>query len=298
VPADGIVLLTARGRVVDFAVVGDVRCASAMGAQVADRLAQRPVEWHAYGPYGLSLAVRRAGRMLSTRWIAEAIADYAHSESVGSRLRARRIVPLLDMIRESWERTGSVAIIDVGGTEEYWRIVPPGYLDAHNVSVTLVNLSGRCALPTCRRFTVVEGDGCDLSLFGDCSFDIAHSNSVVEHVGDWERMVSFAREIARVAPTYFVQTPYYWFPIEPHSMTPFLHWLPRTARVWLVLHLELGHWPRAETHAEALRTVDSARLLTRRAVRALFAADEIKTERFWFLPKSLIALKYRQGPPD
>jgi hypothetical protein len=137
----------------------------------------------------------------------------------------------------------------------------------------------------------IEADGCDLGSLADLPFQIAHSNSVIEHVGDWERMVAFAEEIARVAPMYYVQTPNYWFPVEPHSMTPFFHWLPRTVRVWLVLHFRLGQWRRAETKDEALRTVESARLLDRRAFQTLFKTAHIATERFFGLPKSLIALK-------
>ena len=62
-------------------------------------------------------------------------------------------------------------------------------------------------------FSFVEGDGRNLSNFGDKTFDIAHSNSVLEHVGNWEDMHRFAGEIARVGRKYFVQTPSFWFPV-------------------------------------------------------------------------------------
>jgi hypothetical protein len=67
--------------------------------------------------------------------------------------------------------------------------------------------------------------------FDDASFDVAWSNAVLEHVGSetsrFERQVLFLREIARVARRAFVTTPNRWFPVEIHTHTPFLHWLPK-----------------------------------------------------------------------
>ena len=120
---------------------------------------------------------------------------------------------------------------------------------------------------------------------------IAHCNSVIEHVGDWQRMVSFARELSRVAPRHFVQTPNYWFPIEPHFMMPFFHWFPKPVRLWLVLHFNLGFWRKANTIDEAMRIIEHARLLTKKMFRELFPEYTIVLERFFLLPKSILAIK-------
>lgn len=81
--------------------------------------------------------------------------------------------------------------------------------------------------------------------FADDSFDICWSNAVIEHVGTHadrrEAQVRFLREIRRVARAGFVTTPNRHFPIEVHTRTPLLHWLPRpwfhaylrrTGRAW------------------------------------------------------------------
>lgn len=229
--------------------------------------------------------------MSITNRLAKQIANYDRQDSLGSSFRARRVLPLLRMIESAFAVHGEVRIIDVGGTRAYWGIVPRRFLEDKSVTVTLVNLPGTFATGRSGPFEFVAGDGCDLSMFGDRSFHIAHSNSVLEHVGDWTRMQAFADQITRVADAYFVQTPNFWFPIEPHCMTPFFHWLPMPVRLWLVSHFQLGHWKRAGCADEARQIVDSARLLSRRRFQELFRDARIVTERLAGLPKSFVAIK-------
>src|SRR5688572_23216116 len=207
--------------------------------------------------------------MFFSRTLAK-LTNYDDSRSVGARFRARRIGPLLDMMDAAFKDHGFVSIVDVGGTEAYWNIVPKRILDERNVRITVVNLPGTFTSPDHGHFNFVAGDGCNLAFLGDRSFHIAHSNSVVEHVGDWNRMVKFANEMTRLAARTFVQTPNFWFPLEPHCMTPFFHWLPKPARVWLVSHFRLGHWQKAASIDEAVQTVESARLLSRTMFHELF----------------------------
>lgn len=230
-----------------------------------------------------------------SRTIAKRLSNYGNSGSVGTRLRAKRIRPLLDMIEAVFRDKGAVQIIDLGGTETYWRIVPRQFLDNHRVTITIVNLPGTLTGENHGPFRFVAADACNLAAFSDRSFDIAHSNSVIEHVGDWTRMTLFAAEVSRVAEHHFVQTPNYWFPVEPHCMTPFFHWLPEPVKVWLVLNFQLGHWPKATSTSDAVRLVQSARLLNRRMFRALFENATISTERLLLLPKSLIAVGSTSG---
>lgn len=62
--------------------------------------------------------------------------------------------------------------------------------------------------------------------FKDGSFDIAYSNSVIEHLGNFKNQQTFARELMRVGVNYFVQTPNKRFPLELHLLTLFIHWIP------------------------------------------------------------------------
>jgi SAM-dependent methyltransferase len=65
--------------------------------------------------------------------------------------------------------------------------------------------------------------------FADGAFDLAYCSSVIEHVAPAHR-AAFARELRRVARGWYVQTPAYSFPVEPHALLPFAHWLPHALR--------------------------------------------------------------------
>lgn len=78
------------------------------------------------------------------------------------------------------------------------------------------------------RIAYVQGDACALP-FPDASFDVVHSNAVIEHVGGRERQAAFVREAVRVGRRVFLTTPNRWFPVEVHTRLPLVHWLPESA---------------------------------------------------------------------
>lgn len=218
--------------------------------------------------------------------------DYDDPNSLGSRLRRRRRVLIEALIDETYADRGSVRILDLGGRRQYWRIFDDGYLQARRVHVTLLNsdptnleLSGEA------NFEAVAGDACDLSGYRDSAFDIAHSNSTIEHVGDWPRVEAFAREARRVAQRYYIQTPYYWFPIEPHFLLPFFHWLPEGVRakmfVWNLIPRDAG----SRDIGQAMLRVQGSRLLDRAQMAHLFRDGRVQFEWLGPFPKSLIAIR-------
>lgn len=229
--------------------------------------------------------------MSISKFLVKKLSNYENKQSVGSKLRAKRIAPLTKQIEQVFNEYGAVDIIDIGGTQKYWNIIPIEFLESHNVTITIVNLPTVDCPESNGPFIFSHGDACNLTNFDTNSFHIAHSNSVIEHVGDWEKMVDFSKEVKRVAPKYFIQTPNYWFPIEPHCMTPFFHWLPKPLRIWLVLKFPLGNWPMADTVDKAVRLTESARLLNKRMFSALFEEANISTEKVFLLPKSHIAIR-------
>ena len=207
-------------------------------------------------------------------------------------MRARRIAPLLNLIKTVHARRGKVDILDIGGRKTYWNAIPVGVLEQHKVQITLLNLPDELQSVDDGIFKSVAGNACDLSQYADNAFDIVHSNSVVEHVGNWHNVKRFAREANRLAPCLFIQTPYYWFPIEPHFIAPFFHWLPRPFRISLIMRFSLGRRGKAATLDEAVQKIeDEPYLLDQRMFRLLFPDSQILKERFFFVIKSIVAYR-------
>jgi 2-polyprenyl-3-methyl-5-hydroxy-6-metoxy-1,4-benzoquinol methylase len=165
------------------------------------------------------------------------------------------------------------------------------FLRRYNVSVTLLNLNvGELSEPD-EHFGCVIGDARQLA-FEDGEFDLVHSNSVIEHVGAWQDMEAFASETRRVGRSYYVQTPYFWFPVDPHFYGfPMFHWLPRQAKAWLLANLPLATAGKLPTSEQALHAVDSVKLLDGHQLRRLFPDAGIQFELLAGLPKSLIAVR-------
>jgi hypothetical protein len=221
------------------------------------------------------------------------VSTTAQPSGVNLRFRARRFARFMALLDAVVAERGSARIVDLGGTAAYWLGVEPLWA-GRPVEITLVNLAAEPAPDV--RFASIAGDCRDLSRWPDGAFDIVHSNSVIEHVGRWADMRAFAREARRLAPRHFVQTPNFWFPLEPHFKTPFFHWLPEPARIALVSRFALGAFPRAATIEDAQRFIEDSALLDARRFAHLFPGSEIERERVAGLTKSLIAVRGRPDP--
>jgi len=181
-----------------------------------------------------------------------------------------------------------VAGSSIWAPADYWRAIDRELLEACKVHITTVNPEAQDPIDDAL-FDQRKGDACALN-FDDNAFDLAHSNSVIEHLGSWDQMERFAAETRRIAPRYYVQTPYFWFPIEPHLSAPLVHWAPEPMRArWLI---KRGHAFVASTRdvPSAMRAVQDARLLDKTMMRSLFPDARLEEERVAGLTKSLMAI--------
>ena len=196
-----------------------------------------------------------------------------------TRWRQRRMTIFVERLRASTDDH----LIDIGGLPDVWRLVP------RRPKVTLLNLPGsfdRLTREQRMGFEFIEADILeqpDLTT----EYDIAFSNSVLEHVGPSEQQARFANIIRR-APAYWVQVPSPRFPIEQHCH----------AVLW---------WQRGERNRERVmrrwssrgsdlstRFMRDTRPIYRSTIHSLFPDAEILTERVLGFEKSFYAYRSRE----
>jgi hypothetical protein len=173
-------------------------------------------------------------------------------------------------------------VLDLGGQPHIWEDV------AVPLDITILNLPGVADRTSSRhhRITYIEGDACAVDMIADDEFDLAFSNSVIEHVGDRKRRADFAQEVRRFAGAYWVQTPAKWFPIECHSGMPFWWFYPEALRRYF-----LRQW--RKKLPDWTRMVETSTCLERRELEELFPDGTILVERVLGIPKSYVAYRRR-----
>ncbi|RAM51875.1 MAG: methyltransferase type 11 [Hapalosiphonaceae cyanobacterium JJU2] len=211
--------------------------------------------------------------------------DHRDSSSWANNLRKQRF-SLFTSILESLSLP--IKILDVGGTVKFWENT--GLLDQEkkNIDITLLNLSFPTINSTYTNIKQVVGDARNMVNFYSNEFDIVFSNSVIEHVGSYHEQRQMANEVMRVGKRYYVQTPYLFFPIEPHFIFPFFQFFPLNLRVWLLTNFSLGWYGKVAPQHQAREIVTSIRLLSQREFVNLFPEAKLYKEKLFGLTKSLI----------
>lgn len=196
--------------------------------------------------------------------------------------RRRRIMKFYKLFR--W--TAETKVLDVGGTLFMWDLAKQMGLPVPRL--TLLNLSAEFMfLSDGQRVDAVEGSGTHMP-FRDQSFDIVFSNSVIEHLFSSANQALFANEIERVGKCYFVQTPDPVFFIEPHYLTPFIHWFPTPIRAKLIRNFTITGLVARPTKEQARQMADEIQLVPKNAFQAMFSRGKLIRERLAGIPKSLI----------
>lgn len=143
------------------------------------------------------------------------------------RSRRRRFAQFL----AEMDPVSSDTILDVGVTDPGER--SSNFLEAMYRWPGRITAVGLEPVPEFRRrfpaVTVVVADGRALP-FGDKEFDIGFSNAVIEHVGSRADQRRFVEELLRTCRRIFLATPNGRFPVDPHTLLPVVHWLPRWIR--------------------------------------------------------------------
>lgn len=207
--------------------------------------------------------------------------------SINQRFRERRFKFFLSLLA-SIKSDKPIEILDIGGTEIYWERM--NFDHASNVRITLLNLEAVPVKGTI--FRSVKGDACNLAEYKDKQFDVVFSNSVIEHLFSYENQQKMANEAMRVGKNYYVQTPNYLFPIEPHWLFPGFQYLPFNTRVFLTQNFDLGNYKKSPKREDAINRVNEVKLLTEKQMKALFPDGNVYREYFFGLVKSLTMYRF------
>lgn len=201
-----------------------------------------------------------------------------------------KIVPIFRKKRmrhfvETFKPNASTTILDIGGGAFNWDLIDEKF------QVTLLNLyQPKEMLSTHGHYKFVIGDGTALT-FEDNSFDIAYSNSVIEHLSTWEKQKQFASELDRVGKRLWVQTPARSFFIEPHYITPFIHFFPKNWQRHLLRNFTIWGWITRPNQDQIDSLVDEIRLLSYKEMVELFPGCVIERERFLLFTKCYVAVR-------
>lgn len=137
--------------------------------------------------------------------------------------------------------------------------------------------------------------------FADGAFDLVFSNSLIEHLPTLDHQRQFADEVRRVSRHYWVQTPNFNFPVDPHYMIPFFQHLPRRLQKPIAYKLSgswilLGYYITCGWNIQGEYEFHTVYGLTPRSLQGLFPDAQIIKQRFLSMPQSIVAARCPEGP--
>ncbi len=213
--------------------------------------------------------------------------DISNPHSTISKVRKKRCKLLLALIH-SIDDTDSIRILDVGGTLTFWETC--GFVGTQKCEITMLNLNKFEVPYKYKYINSVQGNGMEMRNYKDKEFDLVVSDSVIEHVENYENQKKMAGEIQRVGKRYFVQTPNFFFPMEPHFLFPFFQFLPLSVKTLLLTYFSPGGRQPTKNPEKAESIAKSIRLLKKREVIQLFPEGVILKEKLYGMTNSFIAV--------
>lgn len=211
------------------------------------------------------------------------LADDENPDSFSNKLRAKRF-RLFEALAASMPRP--LRILDVGGTNDFWE--KRGWAGRSDVEIFSLNMVAEKQRH--ENVRPLAGDATNLTQFDDGSFHIAFSNSVIEHLFIFDSQRRMASEMQRVGKAFWVQTPNFWFPMEPHFQVPGWQWMPLDLRIAIIQRWRCGWRGPCPDRPAARRLVEEVRLLSRSSLQDIFPGATLIPERFCGLVKSWTAV--------
>lgn len=196
------------------------------------------------------------------------------------------------LLTKTFPELASYRVCDLGGSRHFWLSAAlehqPKRVEVLNITMDAINEAGVGPGEAASDDFLFEiYDGADIPREPDF-YDLLICNSVLEHVPPDDR-VELAKEMMRVAPRLFVQTPAKGFLVDPHFLMPLVHWVPRRFGRRLA---RISPW-RFLSHADRMGTdeyFDHTQLLGKRELARLYPGATIVVEWFLGMPKSYVVV--------
>lgn len=210
-------------------------------------------------------------------------ANQTNENSVSSKQRKKRF----EYFKEYCSKLKKpLKIIDIGGSDYYWKSL--GFNGDENFNIDIINIEDQMT-ESFKNISFIKKDVRDLGFIKDKEYDLVFSNSMIEHLRSFEEQKKLAKEIRRVGKNYFIQTPNYYFPVEPHFLLPFFQFLSDDMKTKLVNKFDLGWFKKQTDIVKAKELATSVNLLKEKDLKKLFPDCKIYREKYLLLNKSFIA---------
>ena len=198
--------------------------------------------------------------------------------SLGNRFREKRFNFFLKKF-DSLNKP--ITLLDIGGKINFWE--NRGLAGNNDYKITVLNIEKEKS--NYSNINCLIGDATNLNQFKNKSFDIVHSNSVIEHLYNFENQKKMASEIIRVGKKYIVQTPNKYFFIEPHYLLPFFNIVPEKIKYLILTKTKLSRLKKWDKNF-AKQYIKEIRLLSEKEMKTLFPKSKIYFEKFLGMNKS------------
>jgi len=201
-----------------------------------------------------------------------------NKNSLGNKFRKKRFSFFLKKF-DSLNKP--ITLLDIGGKINFWE--NRGLAGNNDYIITIINIEKEKS--NYSNINCLIGDATNLNQFNNKSFDIVHSNSVIEHLYNFENQKKMASEIMRVGQKYIVQTPNKYFFIEPHYLLPFFNIVPEKLKYLILTKTKLSRLKKWDKNF-AKQYIKEIRLLSEKEMKTLFPNSKIYFEKFLGMNKS------------
>ena len=198
--------------------------------------------------------------------------------SLGNRFREKRFNFFLKKF-DSLNKP--ITLLDIGGKINFWE--NRGLAGNNDYIITIINIEKEKS--NYSNINCLIGDATNLNQFNNKSFDIVHSNSVIEHLYNFNNQSKMASEIIRVGKKHIVQTPNKYFFIEPHYLLPFFQFIPDKLKYLILTKTKLSRLKTWDKNF-AKQYIKEIRLLSEKEMKELFPNSKIYFEKFLGMNKS------------